>query len=133
MKITHSVLSLMLQPPCYLRMVHFNHFKLQKRGLFWSYTKSKRQLSYHGQHTQSGCTPCSFDQAAPNPARALRRSIETLHTKKVNLQKNAKRDRLKLFLDEPFHLPSHEAKKHSIKKPPPTILKGRQYSWPVRV
>ena len=29
----------------------------------------------------------SFDQVAPNPASALRRSIDTLHTKKANLQK----------------------------------------------
>ena len=63
----------------------------------------------------------TFDQVAPNPASALRRSIDTLYAKKVSLQKNRSRnDQLKSFLEEPFHHPSHAIKEHSIKKPPPT-------------
>ena len=62
-----------------------------------------------------------FDQVAPNPACALRRSIETLYAKKINLQKSqSKSHQLKCFLQEPFHLPLHAVKEHSIKKPPPT-------------
>lgn len=62
-----------------------------------------------------------FDQVAPNPAYALRRSLDTLHAKKVSLQKNqSRRDQLKCFLNEPFRLPSHAVKEFGIKKPPPT-------------
>ena len=61
-----------------------------------------------------------FDQVAPNPACALR-SIETLYAKKINLQKSqSKSHQLTCFLQEPFHLPLHAVKEHSIKKPPPT-------------
>ena len=61
-----------------------------------------------------------FDQGAPHPAYALRRSIDSLHSKKLSLQKNMSRKiQFKLFLDEPFHLSSHAEKEHSIKNPPP--------------
>ena len=63
----------------------------------------------------------SFDQVAPYPAHALRRSIDTLYAKKVSLQKNqSRKDQLKCFLNEPFHLPSCAVKEPSIKKPLPT-------------
>ena len=56
----------------------------------------------------------SFGQVAPNPAHALRRSVDTLYAKKVNIQKSqSRRDQLKFFLGEPFHLPSHAVKEHS--------------------